>query len=128
MKSWQREAQERKTKMSDYSPEQKEYFESLLSSENLAELPLYTTFCELLENCRRKFSDCPAISDMVNTVTYGELYDRIAARRAFLMDNGFSGGDNIAVLAPNGLNAMELHMAIPTAGCTVIMLPAAPNA
>ena len=128
MKSWQREAQERKTKMPDYSPEQKEYFESLLSSENLAELPLYTTFCELLENCRRKFSDCPAISDMVNTVTYGELYDRIAARRAFLMDNGFSGGDNIAVLAPNGLNAMELYMAIPTAGCTVIMLPAAPNA
>lgn len=120
--------QERIIRMPDYSSEQKEYFERLLSSEDLERLPLYTTFCELLENCREKFSDCPAISDMVNTVTYGELYDRIAARRAFLADNGFSKGDNIAVLAPNGLNSMELYMAIPTAGCTVIMLPSAPNA
>ncbi len=94
----------------------------------MAKLPLYHTFCELLENCRVNFADCPAISDMVNTVTYRELYDRIAARRDFIYSQGFQKGDNIAVLAPNGLAAMELYMAIPTAGCTVIMLPSAPNA
>lgn len=118
---------ERKT-MVNYSSEQKEYFEKLIAPEDLAKLPLYHTFCELLENCREKFADCPAISDMVNTVTYRELYDRIAARRGFLYSQGFKKGDNIAVLAPNGLAAMELYMAIPTAGCTVIMLPSAPNA
>ena len=114
--------------MIEYAAENREYFERLLSREDLDRLPLYTTFNELLLNCREKFADCPAISDMVNTVTYGELYDRIAKRRRFLYDRGFKKGDNIAVLAPNGLNAMELYMAIPTSGCVVIMLPAAPNA
>ena len=114
--------------MINYSSDQKEYFESLLAPEDLEKLPLYKTFCELLENCKAKFADCPAISDMVNTINYGELYDRIACRRKFIYDSGFAKGDNIAVLAPNGLAAMELYMAIPTAGCAVIMLPAAPNA
>ncbi len=114
--------------MIDYASEEKEYFESLLNSEDLARLPLYRTFCELLENCSKQFAQCLAISDMVNTVSYKELYDRIACRRKFLYDNGFAKGDNIAVLAPNGIDAMELYMAVPTAGCAVIMLPAAPNA
>ena len=107
---------------------QNEYFEQLLTQEHRNELPLYYTFCELLENCKKKFADCPAISDMVNTVNYGELYDRIAHRRAFLNEEGYSKGDIIAVMAPNCLAAMELYMAIPTAGYTVIMLPAAENA
>ncbi|MGN0375643.1 MAG: AMP-binding protein [Butyrivibrio sp.] len=114
--------------MITYSSEQKEYFEQLLAPEDLAQLPLCYTFCELLENCKKKFADCPAISDMVDTINYGELYDRIAHRRAFLYEQGFEKGDIIAVLAPNGMAAMELYMAIPTAGFTVIMLPAAENA
>lgn len=114
--------------MRDYANQNVEYFHGLISEENLEKLPLYYTFCELLENCNKKFKDCPAISDMVNTVTYGELYELIAKRRAFLYEQGFKKGDNIAVLAPNGLDAMELYMAIPTAGMTVIMLPSAPMA
>lgn len=114
--------------MKTYASENTEYFHRLLSPEDLEKLPLYYTFCELLENCREKYSECPAISDMVNTITYGELYDRISCRRKFLYEQGFQKGDIIAVLAPNGMDAMELYMAIPTAGCTVIMLPSAPNA
>ncbi len=105
-----------------------EYFTGLISEEDAKKLPLFHTFCELLDNCRENFSECPAISDMVNVITYGELYVRIAKRRAFLAEQGFVKGDNIAVLAPNGLSAMELYMAIPTAGCAVIMLPAAEKA
>lgn len=114
--------------MITYSGEQREYFEKLLKPEDLEKLPLYYTFCELLENCKEKFSECPAISDMVDTINYGELYDRIGKRRAFLYEQGFQKGDIIAVMTPNGLSAMELYMAIPTAGFTVIMLPAAENA
>lgn len=114
--------------MISYSSEQKEYFERLIAPEDLAKLPLHLTFCELLENCRKNFGGCPAISDMVNTIDYNELYDRIAKRRDFIYSQGLVGGDNIAVLAPNGLAAMELYMAIPTAGCAVIMLPSLPNA
>lgn len=119
---------EREYRMITYSAEQTEYFEKLLDKENLDKLPLYYTFCELLENCKEKFSECPAISDMEFTVNYGELYDRIAHRRAFLYEQGFEKGDIVAVLAPNCLSAMELYMAIPTAGFTVIMLPATENA
>lgn len=119
---------EREHKMITYSSEQKDYFEQLLKPEDLEKLPLYYTFCELLENCKEKFSECPAISDMVDTINYGELYDRIAHRRAFLYEQGFVKGDIIAVLAPNSMAAMELYMAIPTAGFTVIMLPATENA
>lgn len=105
-----------------------EYFHNLISEEDRNKLPLFTDFCQLLENCRLHFSDRPAISDMVNTVTYGQLCEAIGHRRAFLNENGYMPGDNIAVLTPNGLSAMELYMAIPTAGMTVIMLPSAPNA
>ena len=66
--------------MKDYANQNVEYFEKLLKKEDLEKLPLYSTFCELLENCSKKFTDCPAISDMVNTVTYGELYELIARR------------------------------------------------
>ena len=112
----------------DYSSEQKEYFEKLIEPETLTKLPLYGTFCELLSMCKNDYADLPAISDMENTITYGELYDRIACRRTFLYEQGFKKGDNIAVLAPNSMYSMELYMAIPTAGCTVIMLPSAEHA
>ena len=112
----------------NYQSEQTEYFEKLIEPEILTKLPRYDTFCELLEMCKNDYADLPAISDMVNTITYGELYDRIACRRNFLYRNGFKKGDIIAVLAPNSMYSMELYMAIPTAGCIVIMLPSAENA
>ena len=112
----------------NYQSEQTEYFEKLIEPEILTKLPRYDTFCELLEMCKNDYADLPAISDMVNTITYGELYDRIACRRNFLYRNGFKKGDIIAVLAPNSMYSMELYMAIPTAGCMVIMLPSAENA
>lgn len=112
----------------NYSAEQKEYFEKLIEPQILTKLPLYDTFCELMEMCRTDYADLPAISDMKDTITYGQLYDRIACRRTFLYEQGFKKGDIIAVLAPNSMYSMELYMAIPTAGCTVIMLPAAEKA
>lgn len=112
----------------NYQSEQNEYFHRLIEPEILKKLPLYDTFAQLLLMCKNDYANLPAISDMVNTITYGELYDRIACRRQFLYDNGFKKGDIIAVLAPNSMYSMELYMAIPTAGCTVIMLPSAENA
>lgn len=114
--------------MITYSSEQKDYFEQLLKPEDLEKLPLYETYCELLENCKKNFSECPAISDLTQTINYGELYERIAHRRAFLYEQDFRKGDIIAVLSPNCMAAMELYMAIPTGGFTVIMLPALENA
>ncbi len=112
----------------NYSSEQKEYFEKLIEPDILEKLPLYDTMCELLEMCRTRYSGQPAVSDMKETITYGQLYDRIACRRTFLYEQGFKKGDIIAVLAPNSMYSMELYMAIPTAGCTVIMIPSAEKA
>lgn len=104
------------------------YFTDLIEEEALKRLPLFTTFCELLENCEKNFSEYPAISNMKETITYAQLCEAIAMRRDFLYSEGFKKGDHIAVLAPNSMYSMELYMAIPTAGCTVIMLPSAENA
>ena len=104
------------------------YFTDLIEEEALKRLPLFTTFCELLENCEKNFSEYPAISNMKETITYAQLCEAIAMRRDFLYSEGFKKGDHIAVLAPNSMYSMELYMAIPTAGCTVIMLPPAENA
>lgn len=111
-----------------YQAGQTEYFTGLIEADILKKLPLYQTFNELLEMCRTDYADTPAISDMKTTITYGQLYERAACRRQFLHEQGFRKGDIIAVLAPNSMYSMELYMAIPTAGCTVIMLPSAENA
>ena len=57
MRFWKREIKP----MINYSSDQKEYFESLLAPEDLEKLPLYKTFCELLENCKAKFADLSLI-------------------------------------------------------------------
>ncbi len=137
-----------------------EYFTSLIEPNILEKLPLLDTMCDLMELCNDNYRELPAISNMTDTINYGELCDRIARRRHFLYSKGYgrrpqgsevkdpesasadairtqdpgsASGENrcgniIAVLSPNSMYSMELYMAIPTAGCTVIMLPNAPNA
>ena len=64
--------------------ESKNYFEGTLSEELLSEFEYLPTTKALLEKCRAHFASLPAITDTKNTVTYGELYDRVAHRRALL--------------------------------------------
>ena len=81
----------------------------------------------LLYTSKKQYSDYPAISDKVTTYTYEELVSRVAKRVTFINSLGLEKGSNIAVLAKNDLDAMELFLAIPAAGHVLIMLPNALN-
>lgn len=100
------------------------YFYNMIPKEELEKLPYLPTLVDLLEKTKRDYADRPAVSDMVNTYTYAEFYERIGKRRALINSLNLPKGSNIAVFDRNTVDAMELFFAITTAGYTVMMLPA----
>lgn len=100
-----------------------QYFYDCMTEEELEQLPYLPTLADLLEKGKREYASRPAVGTLTCTYTYGELYKRVAKRRRFLREVGLRAGDRVAVLARNGLDAMEWYLAIPTAGCTLLMLP-----
>lgn len=104
------------------------YFYNMRSSEDNDRLKYLPTIPLLMEKCLKDYADLPAISDKVTTYTYRELYNRVAKRRAFLYAQNMEKGARVAVMARNDLDAMELYLAVTTAGYTLIMLPNALNA
>ncbi len=103
------------------------YFYNMVDPQEMATFEYLPTYVELLKKCERDYADYPAISDKVTTYTYRELIKRVARRRDFLYSQGITPGAKIAVMARNDLDAMELLLAIATAGYTYIMLPNALN-
>lgn len=104
------------------------YFYNMVDPEEMATFEYLPTYVELLKKCERDYPDYPAISDKITTYTYKELVKRVARRRDFIYSQGLTPGAKIAVMARNDLDAMELLLAIATAGYTYIMLPNALNA
>lgn len=99
------------------------YFYELVPQEVLDKVPYMPTLVELLSFCKADYGDLPAISDKTITRTYNELEERVARRRKFIAEQGLQAGAHIAVLCRNDLDAMELYLAVTTAGCTLMMLP-----
>ena len=91
---------------------QREYFYSMLTSEEKSLLKYIPTVNGLLDFAVDHFADLPAISDGKTTYTYKEFGERVAKRRGYLKSLNFNQGDRIAVFAPNTLDAMELYLAI----------------
>ena len=103
------------------------YFYNMVDPDEMATLEYIPTIPKFLEFIKKQYSDYPAISDKVTTYTYEELVSRVAKRVTFINSLGLEKGSNIAVLAKNDLDAMELFLAIPAAGHVLIMLPNALN-
>ncbi|MBE5944958.1 MAG: acyl--CoA ligase [Lachnospiraceae bacterium] len=95
----------------------------MVDKEEMATFTYLPTIVELMEKCKRDYADYPAISDKTTTYTYKELYERVGKRRNFIAKQNLPEGSKIAVMARNDLDAMELLLAIATAGHTYIMLP-----
>lgn len=103
------------------------YFYNMVDTDEMATLEYIPTIPKFLEFIKKQYSDYPAISDKVTTYTYEELVSRVAKRVTFINSLGLEKCSNIAVLAKNDLDAMELFLAIPAAGHVLIMLPNALN-
>ena len=100
------------------------YFYDLLPADELARLHYIPTVPEFVNWLEETYADLPAVSDLTNTYSYKELCQRVAHRRAFLEELGLPKGANIGVFDRNSADAIELFLAITSAGYTALMLPA----
>ena len=101
-----------------------EYFYSLLPKEEIERLPYLPTMGEFVDWFTKEYANNPAISDMTNTITYKELGERVARRRAFIEGLGLQKGAHIAIMDRNSQDAMELFLAITSAGYVAMNFPA----
>ena len=100
------------------------YFYDMIPAEELAQLSYVPTLADFLEFLKKNYAERKAVSDLKTTYTYAEFYDRIGKRRAFIEQLGLPKGSHIAVWDRNSIDAMELYLAITTAGYVTVMLPA----
>ena len=101
----------------------KRYFEDLLPAKELEQLKYIPTIPEFVEWIESKWHDLPALSDMTLTYTYGEMCERIACKRSLLYGLGLQEGDHVAILDNTTTDAVEMFLAVTSAGYVAIMLP-----
>lgn len=100
-----------------------EYFPSLLIPSELAQLHYIPTIPEFVLWMEQQYGPLTALEDGDTKVTYQELCDAIARRRAFIASLGLDKDAKIGIFDLNSRNAIELFFAITSAGYTAILLP-----
>jgi long-chain acyl-CoA synthetase len=99
------------------------YFLDMLPADEMARLHYIPTVSEFVTWLEEAYADMPALCDHIQTYSYRELCARIARRRAYINSLGLPKGAHIGVLDRNSADAIELFLAITSAGYTVLMLP-----
>lgn len=100
------------------------YFYDMLPKEEFERIPYIPTMGEFVEWMEKEFADMPALSDLANTITYKELGERVARRRAFIESLGLPKGAHVAIFDRNSQDAIELFLAVTSAGYVAMNLPA----
>ena len=100
------------------------YFYDMVPREELERMPYLPTLGEFVDWMGKTYADLPALSDLTNTITYKEMCERIARRRAFINGLGLPKGSHIAIFDRNSQDAIELFFAITSAGYVAMFLPA----
>ena len=99
------------------------YFENLVSAEELAQLKYIPTLPEFVTWIEQKWGDLPCLSDTVNTFNYKQVCDIVARKRALLNELGLQKGDKVAILDNTTVEAVEMFLAVTSAGYVAINLP-----
>ena len=100
-----------------------EYFPSMLSADELAQLKYIPTLPEFVTWIEQKWGDLPCLSDLTNSLTYKQACDLVARKRALLNDMGLVKGDKVAILDNTSIEAVEMFLAATSAGYVAINLP-----
>ena len=100
------------------------YFYNMLPKEEFERIPYLPTMGEFVDWFTKEYADSPAISDQVNTISYKELGERVARRRAFLNGLGLPKGSHIAIFDKNSQDAIEMFLAVTSAGYVAMNFPA----
>ena len=100
------------------------YFYDMIPREELERMPYLPTMGEFVTWMEKEYADRPALSDLSQTITYKELGERVARRRAFLEATGLPKGSHIAIFDRNSQDAIELFLAVTSAGYVAMNFPA----
>jgi len=95
----------------------------MIPADELAQLNYIPTIPEFVSWIEEKWGDLPALSDTVNKVTYKQMCERIARRRALLANYGLVKGDKVAIQDNTTPDAVEMFLAVTSAGMVAINLP-----
>ena len=99
------------------------YFYDMLPKEEFERIPYLPTMGAFVDWFTKEYAEAPAISDQTNTTTYKELGTRVARRRAFINGLGLPKGAHIAILDRNSQDAVELFLAVTSAGYVAMNFP-----
>ena len=100
------------------------YFEDMLPAEELEQLKFIPTISQFVTWIEEKWQDLPALYDTVNTYTYNQVCKAVAQKRALLNSLGLQKGDKVAILDNSTPEAVEMFLAVTSAGYVAINLPA----
>lgn len=100
------------------------YFEDMLPAEEQAQLGFIPTIPEFISWIEQKWHDLPALSDTEHVRTYAQMCDNIAHKRALLASLGLQRADKVAILDNATPEAVEMFLAVTSAGYVAINLPA----
>lgn len=101
------------------------YFYDMIPADELARLSYVPTVCDLLEKMSVDYANAPALSNVQTTLTYAQLVERVGKRRETIASLGLKPGAKIAIFDRNSIDAVELFLAITSAGYVAIVFPAA---
>ena len=101
------------------------YFYDMLPKEEFERIPYLPTMGEFVDWFTSEYAGMPAIADNGTTITYKELGERVARRRAFIEGLGLPKGSHIAIFDKNSRDAMEMFLAVTSAGYVAMNLPPA---
>ena len=102
-----------------------QYFYDMIPKEEFDRIPYLPTMGQFVDWFTKEYASMPALSDAVNTINYEELGHRVARRRAFIEGLGLPKGSHIAIFDRNSQDAIELFLAITSAGYVAMNFPSA---
>lgn len=100
-----------------------DYFFDMIPAEELEQLHYIPTVPEFVKWIEEKWADRPALSGDGITLSYSQMCSRIARRRSLLNGLGLVKGDKVAIFEKTSIDAVEMFLAVTSAGMTAIMLP-----
>ena len=100
-----------------------DYFYNMVAAEDMQRLHYIPTVSEFVDWIAAEYAELPALSDLAHTLNYKEFCERIARRRAYIESLALPKGAHIAVLDRNSQDAIELFLAITSAGYVAMMFP-----
>ena len=95
----------------------------MLPADELEQLKFIPTIPEVVEWMEKKWHYLPALSHTISTYTYGKMCNDIAHKRALLNNLGLRKGDKVAILDNSTPDAVEMFLAVSSAGYVAINLP-----